>query len=416
MDTLATGAGSAHGFDAGSAPVIVTLVHGTFAKGAPWTQPGSTLRGEIATALGEHEQDVAFDVFEWSGRNTHKARVKAGYELADHILKLRAASPGCRHFIVAHSHGGNVALLAHKHLPVELHALGVATLGTPFLYARMRGDLGDRSLRSMEREAVRENQIAAAVFALAMTVATIAIFGNIFENSLANAWWWAVAVGLGVGYVARPLFQKFITPHLVRALFRISGKRAAKRLADAISFEAMPQTHILSFGYPRDEAGLLLDTLEMTTRAPTWIMDKVLGLGMIAVAVIVFAGPVVGFATAALEDLVGGFDGERVGDLIATAGTAIIVGGLGIFLLFGAIRYVLSFLRGHPGGFGWERPSVHNWADIGASPAPEVPEAKSIFTQTVPYHTTATGGLRHSGLYEDTRILNAIAYWMANVR
>lgn len=416
MDALATGGYGGQARDAAHAPIVVTLVHGTFAKGAAWTKPDSILRGEIATALGEHEQNVAFDVFEWSGRNSYKARVKAGYELADHIRRLRGRIPHCRHFIVAHSHGGNVALLAHKHLPVELHALGVATLGTPFLFARLRGDLALHSMRSLEREAVQENQIAAAMFAFVMTIASIAIFGNYYEDTLANAWYWACAVGLGIGYVSRPLFQKFITPHLVRGLFRISGKRAAKKLADAIAFERMPQTHILSFSYPRDEAGLLLDSLELTTKAPTWVMDKVMGFGLIAAGLIVIAGPIVGFSTAALETFVGGFDGERVGELIAMVATALIMGTAGVFLLFGAIRYVLSLLRGHPAGFGWERPSIHNWADIGATPAPEVPEAKSLFTETVPYHTTAKGGLRHSGLYEDTRILNAIAYWMAHVR
>ena len=107
-------------------PIVVTLVHGTFAKGAPWTKDGSILRRKIAAELGSLEKDVIFDVFEWSGRNTHKARVKAGYRLADHIRELKKHYPIAQHFVVAHSHGGNVALLAHKHLPPEMHATGIA--------------------------------------------------------------------------------------------------------------------------------------------------------------------------------------------------------------------------------------------------------------------------------------------------
>lgn len=414
MDTLAS-ADSTERVDTSSAPLVVTLVHGTFAKGALWTREGSTLRREIADALGAHEANVIFDVFEWSGRNAHKARVKAGYQLAEHIRELRARLPDCRHFIVAHSHGGNVALLAHKHLPVELHALGVATLGTPFLFARMRGDLALRSLRSLEREAIRENEIAAATFAFFMTFAAGAAFGNYFEGTITNVWYWAIAVGLATGFLSRPLFQKFVTPYLVRALFRISGKRAAKRLSDAIAFEAMPQTHILSFVYPRDEAGLLLDSLEMTTRAPTWIMEKVLAIGLIVVGTLVMLGPVAGFINIA-SGAYFGFDAERVAELGSTLLTSLIVGGIGLFLLFGALRYVLSVLRGHPAGFGWERPSIHNWADVGAAPTPDVPEAKSMLAETAVYEATEAGGLRHSGLYEDRRILRAIAEWMAGAR
>jgi hypothetical protein len=50
---------------ASAPPIVVTLVHGTFAKGAPWTKDGSVLRQEIAAELGREEKDVIFDVFEW---------------------------------------------------------------------------------------------------------------------------------------------------------------------------------------------------------------------------------------------------------------------------------------------------------------------------------------------------------------
>ena len=49
---------------ASAPPVVVTLVHGTFAKGAPWTKDGSILRQQIAAELGSLEHDVIFDVFE----------------------------------------------------------------------------------------------------------------------------------------------------------------------------------------------------------------------------------------------------------------------------------------------------------------------------------------------------------------
>lgn len=397
-------------------PIVVTLVHGTFAKGAPWTKDGSTLRCEIAQALGEYERDVAFDVFEWSGRNSHRARVKAGYELARHIRALRTANPNSHHFIVAHSHGGNVALLSHKHLDEEFHAIGIATLGTPFLYAKPRGDLSFKTLRMLEREAIEENQVAAAMFAFVVTLTAMAMFGTRYEKTLEYAWGWALAVGLVLGYATRPLFQKFVTPHLARLLFLFSGKRAARRLADAIAFGPVPNTHILSIVYPRDEAGLVLDALELTTKAPTWIMEKILVIGMLLLAPVFLLGPFAGFANVVAAEIFE-FDGEKVGELAASLITGAITGLIGLYLIVGAIRYVLALLRGHPAGFGWERPSIHTWADVGATTSAEIEQAKSNVTETVPYKPGASrSGLRHSGLYEDGRILKALAYWMAHVR
>ena len=408
--------GSAGGGVDPLAPIVVTLVHGTFASGAPWTKEGSALRDEIAAALAAEPGGIAFDVFEWSGRNSHKARVKAGYELAAHIRELQRRMPACRHFIVAHSHGGNVALLAHKHLDVAEHALGIATLGTPFLHARLRGDLAFQTLRSLEREAVEENQLAAAMFAFALTIATVALLGNTLEGRVANPWWWAFAVALVVGYAARPLFQRFVTPHLVRLLFRFSGKRAAMRLATAIAFPALPSTHILSFVYPRDEAGLLLDTLELTTKAPTRIMEWVFGIGLLVLAPMLFIAPYASVANVVAGDFFG-FDAERIADLAIKAFMALYLGFVGLWLVVLAVRYVLSLLRGHPAGFGWERPSLHSWAEIGATASAEVPAARSNVAETVPYKAEAvSAGLRHSGLYEDRRILKALAFWMGHVR
>jgi hypothetical protein len=56
----------------------ITLIHGTFAKRAPWTMERSKLRQAIARELGE---EVQFYQFEWSGKNTDAARIRASYDL-----------------------------------------------------------------------------------------------------------------------------------------------------------------------------------------------------------------------------------------------------------------------------------------------------------------------------------------------
>jgi hypothetical protein len=62
--------------------LIVTLVHGTGATGAPWTQKDALLW----QALEERFKDSAtIDRFDWSGDNTAFGRLKAGAELAEHV-------------------------------------------------------------------------------------------------------------------------------------------------------------------------------------------------------------------------------------------------------------------------------------------------------------------------------------------
>jgi len=84
----------------------------------------------------------------------------------------------------------------------------------------------------------------------------------------------------------------------------------------------------------------------------------------------------------------------------------------------GCVRYALSILRGHPAGFGWERPSIHNHIGIGITAQADVPGAKSNASIEAPFTAgeDIKRGLRHSLLYEDSRILNALAYWIARVR
>lgn len=83
---------------------VVTLVHGTFARSAPWTQDESTLRKELVRHLGP----VTFRPFEWTGANSHNARIAAGALLGKHILSVKTEYPEARQILIAHSHGGNV--------------------------------------------------------------------------------------------------------------------------------------------------------------------------------------------------------------------------------------------------------------------------------------------------------------------
>jgi hypothetical protein len=115
-------------------PYIITLVHGTRAPGAPWTQEGSPLRAHLTEALGE----VSFEVFSWSGKNSVTARAKAAEGLRLHLYACIEKHPTGRQFIIGHSHGGNVALYALRDAKLAQQVAGTICLATPFLHITAR--------------------------------------------------------------------------------------------------------------------------------------------------------------------------------------------------------------------------------------------------------------------------------------
>ena len=88
---------------------------------------------------------VKFDPFPWGHEtwryrdNFDSVRRCATARLEVHLSELRKYSrPGDRLFLVAHSHGGNIALAAMKNPSVRRSLYGVVFLATPFLFRRRR--------------------------------------------------------------------------------------------------------------------------------------------------------------------------------------------------------------------------------------------------------------------------------------
>ena len=109
---------------ASTKPVLIfTLVHGTFSKGAPWVKNDhdpTLFRTRLRVAL-EAEFDVQYDdTFDWGHDsflrpwdNTLSARKSGAKKLIDH-LTTAVNGDEARRYLVAHSHGGNIALQALK--------------------------------------------------------------------------------------------------------------------------------------------------------------------------------------------------------------------------------------------------------------------------------------------------------------
>src|SRR5262245_16158867 len=113
------------------APLVVHLVHGTWARGlayhslqacgAAFPHIGTMLPGRRAGTWVDEGSAILVTLeapnrtlsrFEWSGSNSFAARRQAAVDLADYLEKEVARAPHSAHVIIAHSHGGNVSLEA----------------------------------------------------------------------------------------------------------------------------------------------------------------------------------------------------------------------------------------------------------------------------------------------------------------
>ena len=133
----------AHATDVSSPTLVFTLVHGTFSADADWVKSDSKFCKALTGHLAKYS--VKFDPFPWGNEtwryrdNFDSVRRGATERLEVHISELRQHSrPGDRLFLVAHSHGGNIALAAMKNPSVRRSLYGVVFLATPFLFRRRR--------------------------------------------------------------------------------------------------------------------------------------------------------------------------------------------------------------------------------------------------------------------------------------
>ncbi len=111
---------------------VVVLVNGTWGEHARWVQPDGPLPVELEAAGFEVRR------FCWSGKNAHLSRLDAAQRLRQVLVEM--TGEGRQVDVVAHSHGGNVALYAldddRWDDEAVLDEVRVATLATPFLIAR----------------------------------------------------------------------------------------------------------------------------------------------------------------------------------------------------------------------------------------------------------------------------------------
>ena len=126
-------------------PVNITLVHGTWGRGffardplrvrkggLFWFQPQSRFFSELSVRLADKNIGFEAHAFLWSGANSFYARSEAARRLAIDLNRNRQHNPTAKQFVIGHSHGGTVAMLASKDLD-EANKPHLITLATPFV-------------------------------------------------------------------------------------------------------------------------------------------------------------------------------------------------------------------------------------------------------------------------------------------
>jgi uncharacterized membrane protein YhaH (DUF805 family) len=181
--------------------IVVTLVHGTFSPKADWIKKDSPLAKHIIDTLKKDDREVYIKPFEWSGKNSIFARVEAAKSLRSHLTDIENKFPSLDHYMVAHSHGGNIALYALSGAG-NFNVKGIMCLSTPFITARVR-DLSAFKGRRLYQ--------AVSMAVAVMTLFLSTIFYDFFYSIILTL------IGAMFGYGLAPLLEKIVQAYVPMA-------------------------------------------------------------------------------------------------------------------------------------------------------------------------------------------------------
>lgn len=406
-----------------------TLVHGTFATNAPWTQEGSLLRRTLTNELGD---DVTFRAFLWSGDNSFAARSDAAKKLRAFLDREVESKPNDKHVVIAHSHGGNVALSAIEAGTTGRQIDAVICLATPFITARRR-NFGEHSNLILSLAKV----MGCFVVGATLTMSIINAFGAGREGYWALvalllmaaggfAAWWAISK-VERAWVEHALqWAREVSVSAPRRPTRLLVVRAAADEAlEGLCVGHFPST-LLTTSW-RAISWLAVAPLWLALRIDLWAVDHFYRRVIVNLCLwcAMAAWTHWGFPDAPTDRkilvlswlaavmLVGAAFAQEVG-LIKLIGFAlspffIVLGGVFVCLLLALSLVVLPFNTSVRGLLDFARSAV--WlgpVDVSAEPAP--PGGVGEIRQT---SVAAAEGLQHSMPYEDPQSLQWIVDWLS---
>lgn len=384
--------------DGSPARFVITLVHGTFARGAPWTQEGSALWRALKERFGAAARIQRFD---WSARNTHSARLRAGRELAKFLDRSAADNPGARNVVITHSHGGNVAIYACRHAaPQSIN--DIVFLATPFIRCRDRARI---SLLTYAGLFLLSGLLGLIFLNLVLPLSELLAYAHRFlpaTPAVDRLVSWGVLVTVtGLIFLA---FLGYL-------------RRSARKRVESLAWPAASDVDTLCVYYRGDEAKRYLGALNWSTTRISRLIWQLIGLAIILE--VVYAGTTE-YVKAYHPDLYQSVYFSTP-SMWWGEGPEIKRGSwyqyVGLYLLAflppaALLAYALPLMRGHPLGYGWERPSATMLVDVDVISEPVGFPGRSSESFAVDFGEAKRQGLVHSFVYEDQRILAKIVEWV----
>src|SRR5262249_27317480 len=115
----------------------VTLVHGTqlipVKRSALWSDSRSSFSKQLIALAEQFDADITVTPFNWRGANSIIRRDRAAESLAEFLRHEHGEFPDSIQIVIAHSHGGNLALRAFERLAKVQPLPLLVTLATPFM-------------------------------------------------------------------------------------------------------------------------------------------------------------------------------------------------------------------------------------------------------------------------------------------
>jgi len=411
---------------------VITLVHGTWADNAPWTQTGSPFCLQLEAQLRKRgATSVTFSRISWGGRNTHQERRTGSIQLRRHLLAQLIQDPSARHYVIAHSHGGNVAMRAVCGSPTLRGQLqGIVAMATPFLafvqqsfrLALVRPALKNAVEIVVALVASYVFSIAGALLLLSILMAGLTIWVEWALDFPASAWagWgWAyyrwggpvvaAAVSAGVLYYgwdqAKNDNTGLLQAESSRVLRRYSYFQPEARLAN------MP---VLVLSSALDEAYSVLAGSWWMHRVTGWGIRLAVGCAIGVTVALVVAVTFIYYSAAFLPANAAKSVGWAglLDRLAAFAGAAVFC--LSIFVAYWLVEAFMQVGRRANPGLGLSDPAENIVCNVRARrglPAPIQTTSKRYGIWQLTRH--AKGLLFHSRIYTHPPAIQDIAEWLS---
>jgi hypothetical protein len=83
--------------DGATMKAMITLIHGTWARAAPWTRPDSALCQTLKATADKIGVEIEFRPYVWSGANRLTARKEAARGLVEQLRQEFEQAPDASH-------------------------------------------------------------------------------------------------------------------------------------------------------------------------------------------------------------------------------------------------------------------------------------------------------------------------------